>query len=51
MHLHVNAKKVNREEERRAIIDRDNYLLLEKMAHIMKTKGRIDNINNYKSRR
>ena len=51
MHLYVNSKKVKREEDRKAVINRDNYLLLEKMAHIMKTKGRIDNINNYKPRR
>lgn len=47
MHLIVNSKKVQLEEERKAVIDRDNFLLLQKMSHIMKTGGRIDNVNEY----
>lgn len=35
------------EEDRLAIIERDNRLLLEKMAYIMRTEGRIDNKNDY----
>ena len=28
-------------------VERDNRILLEKMAHIMRTRGRVDNINAY----
>ena len=28
-------------------VERDNRILLEKMAHIMRTRGRVDNINSY----
>ena len=34
------------EEERLATIERDNRILLEKMAHTMRTKGQIDNRND-----
>ena len=51
MHLHLNLKKIQMEEERQAIIDRDNRILLEKMANIMKTNGQVDNRNEYKQRR
>lgn len=51
MHLHLKLKKMQMEEERRATVQRDNRILLEKMAHIMTTKGRMDNINDYKHRR
>lgn len=34
------------EEDRLALIERDNRLLLEKMAYIMRTEGRIDNKND-----
>jgi E3 ubiquitin-protein ligase TRIP12 len=39
------------EEERLATIERDNRILLEKMAHTMRTRGQIDNRNEviYKS--
>ncbi|XP_023447876.1 uncharacterized protein CFAP97D2 isoform X1 [Dasypus novemcinctus] len=47
-HLHLKLKKLKLEEERLSIIDRDNRLLLEKMSHIMRTKGQIDNRNDYK---
>ena len=39
------------EEERLATIERDNRILLEKMAFIMRTTGRIDNFNNYEAKR
>ena len=39
------------EEERQAIIQKDNKILLEKMAQIMSTKGRLDNRNEYQKKR
>lgn len=47
MHLHLKLKKLQLEEERLATIERDNRILLEKMSYIMRTRGRIDNKNNY----
>ncbi|PAA83164.1 hypothetical protein BOX15_Mlig014779g2 [Macrostomum lignano] len=47
IHLHLKPKKLQLEEERLAIIERDNRILLEKMSMIMRTGGRIDNVNNY----
>ncbi|XP_064639059.1 sperm axonemal maintenance protein CFAP97D1-like [Lineus longissimus] len=47
MHLHLKLKKLQLEEERLATIERDNRILLEKMAYIMRTRGRIDNRNDY----
>jgi len=47
MHLHLKLKKLQLEEERLSTIERDNRILLEKMSHIMRTKGRVDNRNNY----
>ena len=35
------------EEERLATVERDNRILLEKMSYIMRTKGRVDNRNDY----
>ncbi|XP_028904139.1 uncharacterized protein CFAP97D2 [Ornithorhynchus anatinus] len=49
-HLHLKLKKLKLEEERLSVIERDNGLLLEKMACIMRSGGRIDNHNNYKCR-
>ncbi|XP_062619866.1 sperm axonemal maintenance protein CFAP97D1-like [Saccostrea cucullata] len=43
MHLHIKLKKLQMEGERLAIVERDNRILLEKMAHIMRTGGRVDN--------
>lgn len=51
MHLHLNLKKLQMEEERRGVVERDNRILLDKMACIMQTKGIVDNVNNYKQRR
>ncbi len=51
MHLHLKLKKLQMEEERHAIVVRDNRLLLEKMAHIIQTRGRVDNRNDYQQRR
>lgn len=39
------------EQERAATIDRDNRILLEKMAHTMRTSGGVDNRNYYSARR
>lgn len=47
MHLHLKLKKLQLEEERLATIERDNRILLEKMSFVMRTRGRIDNRNNY----
>ncbi|ELU11740.1 hypothetical protein CAPTEDRAFT_112681 [Capitella teleta] len=47
IHLHLKLKKLQLEEERLATIERDNRILLEKMAYIMRTKGRVDNKNGY----
>jgi len=46
-HLQYKMKKMQVEEERHAIIDRDNRHLLEKMSAIMRTRGRVDNWNDY----
>lgn len=51
MHLHTKLKKIQTEEERLAEIERDNRLLLEKMSGIMRTRGRIDNTNDYDHKR
>ncbi|XP_077978084.1 uncharacterized protein CFAP97D2-like [Glandiceps talaboti] len=50
MHLVLKLKKLQMEEERLATIERDNRILLEKMAHIMRTRGRVDNRNNYEQK-
>ncbi|XP_071798985.1 uncharacterized protein [Asterias amurensis] len=47
VHLHLKLKKLQLEEERLAIIERDNRILLEKMSEIMRTTGRVDHRNNY----
>ncbi|CAF4915348.1 unnamed protein product, partial [Rotaria sp. Silwood1] len=39
------------EEERTAIIEHDNLIVLEKMAHIMKTIGSSDNHHEYELKR
>ncbi|CAF4980694.1 unnamed protein product, partial [Rotaria sp. Silwood1] len=43
LHLYMKQKKLQLEEERTAIIEHDNLIVLEKMAHIMKTIGSADN--------
>lgn len=47
LHLHLKLKKLQLEGERLATIERDNRILLEKMAYIMRTEGRINNKNDY----
>merc|ERR1711892_1329342 len=39
MHIHLKLKKLQVEEERLAVVERDNRILLEKMSWIMRTKG------------
>ena len=51
MHLQVKLKKLQLEEERLATVERDNRVLLEKMTHIMRTSGRVDNHNDYEHKR
>ncbi|XP_050409648.1 uncharacterized protein CFAP97D2-like [Patella vulgata] len=46
MHLHIKLKKLQIEDERLAIIEKDNRILIEKMAHIMRTGGRVDNVKH-----
>ncbi|KAM9245437.1 uncharacterized protein CFAP97D2 [Leptosomus discolor] len=48
-HLHLKLGKLKLEEDQLSIIGRDNYLLLQKMSCIMRTKGRIDQKNDYKA--
>ncbi|XP_063951840.1 sperm axonemal maintenance protein CFAP97D1-like [Lytechinus pictus] len=47
VHLHLKLKKMQMEEERLTIIERDNRILLEKMCLIMLTRGNVDNKNFY----
>ncbi|KAM6290462.1 uncharacterized protein CFAP97D2 [Porphyrio hochstetteri] len=49
-HLRLKLGKLKLEEDRRSAIERDNRLLLQKMSCIMRTKGRIDNKNDYKAK-
>ena len=42
MHLHIKLKKLQHEAERLATIERDNRILLEKMAYIMRTASSVD---------
>ena len=51
MHLHLKRKKAQMEEERQQKVRRDNQILLDKMSHIMRTRGSVDNRNNYQQRR
>ena len=39
------------EQDRMAEIERDNRVLMEKMSHTMRTRGRIDNRNEYAHKR
>ncbi|XP_033003595.1 uncharacterized protein CFAP97D2 [Lacerta agilis] len=49
-HLHLKLRKLKLEKDRLSIIERENCLLLEKMSCIMRTKGRIDNKNEYEAK-
>ena len=43
--------RVKLEEEQMSKIQRENHMLLEKISHIMRTTGRIDNKNDYHHKR
>ncbi|PKU40082.1 cell division cycle protein 16 like protein [Limosa lapponica baueri] len=49
-HLHLKLGKLKLEEDRLSVIERENCLLLEKMSCIMRTKGQIDNKNDYRAK-
>lgn len=51
VHMHLKLKKLQLEEERMSTIERDNRILLEKMSLIMRTRGRVENKNDYEYRR
>ncbi|XP_039274306.1 sperm axonemal maintenance protein CFAP97D1-like [Styela clava] len=50
MHLHLKLKKLQMEEERLAMVERDNRILMEKMSYTMRTKGRVDMWNCYEQK-
>lgn len=50
MHLYLKLKKLKMEEERLAIVERDNRILLEKISYTMRTQGRIDMDNQYEQK-
>ncbi|XP_047576469.1 uncharacterized protein CFAP97D2 isoform X1 [Lutra lutra] len=50
-HLRLKLKKLKLEEERLAIIDRDNRLLLEKLSCVMRTGGQTESGNNHTHKR
>ncbi|XP_069490505.1 sperm axonemal maintenance protein CFAP97D1 [Ambystoma mexicanum] len=45
LHHHVQMKKLQMEQERMAVIEKNNRLLLDRIAHIMRSKGSVDNWN------
>ncbi|XP_015671958.1 uncharacterized protein CFAP97D2 isoform X2 [Protobothrops mucrosquamatus] len=49
-HLHLKLRKLKLDKDRLSTIERDNHLLLKKISYIMKTEGRVDNKNEYKSK-
>lgn len=51
VHMHLKMKKLQLEEERLSTIERDNRILLEKMSFVMRTRGRVDNRNDYQYKR
>jgi len=51
VHMHLKLKKLQLEEERMSTIERDNRILLEKMSLIMRTRGRVENRNDYEYKR
>ncbi|XP_039250546.2 sperm axonemal maintenance protein CFAP97D1-like [Styela clava] len=50
VHMHLKMKKLQLEEERLSTIERDNRILLEKMSFVMRTRGRVDNRNDYQNK-
>ncbi|TSK13420.1 hypothetical protein Baya_0294 [Bagarius yarrelli] len=49
-HIQAKLKKAQVQEERQAIINRDNQLLATKIADIQHSKGRVDHQNTYPER-
>ncbi|XP_061485371.1 uncharacterized protein CFAP97D2 [Rhineura floridana] len=49
-HLHLKLRKLKLEKDRLSITEKENHLLLEKISCIMRTKGRIDNKNEYEAK-
>nr|XP_021147233.1 uncharacterized protein LOC102093129 isoform X2 [Columba livia]XP_021147235.1 uncharacterized protein LOC102093129 isoform X2 [Columba livia] len=49
-HLHLKLGKLKLEEDRHSAIERENRVLLEKISRIVRTKGQIDNKNDYKAK-
>ena len=47
IHMHLKLKKLQTEVDRRSVIEKDNRVLVEKISHIMRSKGLVDNWNNY----
>ncbi|XP_069809038.1 sperm axonemal maintenance protein CFAP97D1 [Dendropsophus ebraccatus] len=50
LHHQVQMRKIQMEQERLAVIERNNRLLMEKIAHIMRAGGTVDNWNNWRIR-
>ncbi|KAL2081332.1 hypothetical protein ACEWY4_023185 [Coilia grayii] len=50
-HINNNSKEKKLKEDRISVIERDNHMLLEKISHIMRTTGRVDNKNDFISKR
>nr|XP_014346783.1 PREDICTED: uncharacterized protein C17orf105 homolog isoform X3 [Latimeria chalumnae] len=51
LHFHMNRKKIQVEHEKITDIERGNRMLLEKIAYILRTRGRVDHWNDYQSKR
>ncbi|XP_078056329.1 uncharacterized protein CFAP97D2-like [Mustelus asterias] len=49
-HLQVKLKKLQLQEERLALITRDNQILSSKLADITRSNGRVENWNDYTSK-
>ncbi|XP_024269295.1 uncharacterized protein LOC112245424 isoform X1 [Oncorhynchus tshawytscha] len=49
-HLALKMKKQKFQEQSMSKIQRENNMLLEKISHIMRTTGRIDNRNDYEDK-
>ncbi|XP_014346782.1 sperm axonemal maintenance protein CFAP97D1 [Latimeria chalumnae] len=50
LHFHMNRKKIQVEHEKITDIERGNRMLLEKIAYILRTRGRVDHWNDYQSK-
>ncbi|XP_041732003.1 sperm axonemal maintenance protein CFAP97D1 isoform X2 [Coregonus clupeaformis] len=50
LHCHLNMKKIQMEQERLMELERDNRLLVSRIARTMGTKGGLDNWNEYQAK-